>query len=495
MQIYQRVNLLWRLLLNIGIVFLAITLLLFIYSFWGKNASLAQNSPNLLADGQFVYGPNVGDFNVKVYLEGINSPLIPYAEIIEERAYYYSINPRVLLTILEIQNNLVTTASSIQMDEGEFYTLLDQLCQNLSAPFYEHLYAQYGIGEIIPKRKLTIKDGTSVNISSGDINAATYALLIALTPSMTTEQEKQMLSPQSERGFVQIYQTLFPQDDPLDESNRLNPMAIPPSDMLKLPVKECSTWKFTGGPHGWNTGYDTPWSSIDFAPAGHSGCSIPTSRWVAAAAGGSVEYHSSYYVRINHGNGWATDYFHLANLQVSNGRIGQDQRLANPSCNGGQATGAHVHFAVVYGGLRQAIDGTTMEGWTVHKGSSAYGGYLQEGDTKIYTPNSLESDTTSPTTAISLIGNPGPNGWYTSNVQVTLKATDNASCTGVKYIKYQIDGGPEQKVNASSVNFIVSGVGNHTITYFSKDYAENVETKKQKTFIIVRKIFLSLILK
>src|SRR5207247_5780446 len=49
-------------------------------------------------------------------------------------------------------------------------------------------------------------------------------------------------------------------------------------------------------------------------------------------------------------------------------------------------------------------------------------------------------DTVPPTTVISLSGTLGANGWYTSNVTVSLTATDATS--GVANISYRIDGGP-----------------------------------------------------
>src|SRR5439155_146259 len=49
-------------------------------------------------------------------------------------------------------------------------------------------------------------------------------------------------------------------------------------------------------------------------------------------------------------------------------------------------------------------------------------------------------DTVPPTTVISLSGTLGANGWYTSNVTVSLTATDATS--GVANVSYRIDGGP-----------------------------------------------------
>ena len=55
---------------------------------------------------------------------------------------------------------------------------------------------------------------------------------------------------------------------------------------LDLPFLSGSRWNFTGGPHG-GWGKYTPWSAIDFAPSGQSGC-IQADQLVSAAAEAAV---------------------------------------------------------------------------------------------------------------------------------------------------------------------------------------------------------------
>src|SRR5207247_9572867 len=52
---------------------------------------------------------------------------------------------------------------------------------------------------------------------------------------------------------------------------------------------------------------------------------------------------------------------------------------------------------------------------------------------------SVSVDVTPPATASSLAGTAGANGWYTSNVTVSLTATDATS--GVAAVNYRIDSG------------------------------------------------------
>jgi hypothetical protein len=90
---------------------------------------------------------------------------------------------------------------------------------------------------------------------------------------------------------------------------------------------------------------------------------------------------------------------------------------------------------------------------------------------------SYEYDITAPVTTHSL-DPPEPdglNGWYVSDITVTLNATDDMS--GVKEIRYTICGGAEQVIPGSNGKFVLTQDGDDIVVkYWASDNAGNVES-------------------
>jgi len=92
---------------------------------------------------------------------------------------------------------------------------------------------------------------------------------------------------------------------------------------------------------------------------------------------------------------------------------------------------------------------------------------------------SFKIDTLAPTTTRTLDGLLGSQGWYVTNVTVTLSASDATS--GVNYTKYKLNDGSWIVYNGS---FVVTEDGNYTLYYCSVDFAGNTEATKQVAFRI-----------
>ncbi len=91
-------------------------------------------------------------------------------------------------------------------------------------------------------------------------------------------------------------------------------------------------------------------------------------------------------------------------------------------------------------------------------------------------------DVTPPITTVMLIGALGNDGWYVSDVQMTLTATDNDGGLGVKEIHYTVDG-TETVVSGDSASHLITGDGTHTVTWYAIDNAGNVEIPSQQISI------------
>jgi hypothetical protein len=58
------------------------------------------------------------------------------------------------------------------------------------------------------------------------------------------------------------------------------------------------------------------------------------------------------------------------------------------------------------------------------------------------------ADTIAPTTTIGVSGTAGSNGWFRTNVTITLSASDNQGGSGVSYVEYNLNNGPFQRYSA-----------------------------------------------
>lgn len=164
---------------------------------------------------------------------------------------------------------------------------------------------------------------------------------------------------------------------------------------MRLPFAIGQNWIMRGGPHGFVTGTDTPWTAIDLKGGDQ--------RVLAAAGGTAYTICSNHkgWIRVYHpplysgGPRYATDYYHLVgNPNFSGQHVDEGAFLGNTgtdvSC-GGAASTRHVHFSIgTYGTspnppgdrTRIAIAGHAFGGWVLRNGSEPYQGYALHGSAK-----------------------------------------------------------------------------------------------------------------
>lgn len=167
---------------------------------------------------------------------------------------------------------------------------------------------------------------------------------------------------------------------PADSARALFTDVVPPADMFQLPWEQGKAWvALDGFDNGTNRALNSPHNylkggAVDFAPHNNMQLGEDTSNyWVTAAAAGTVIEVSSCALKIDHGNGWVSDYQFLANLRVKVGdAVYRNQRLAVIADGFRQmfclpilpdlALGPpHLHFS-----LRPNMRNATFAGWVIN---------------------------------------------------------------------------------------------------------------------------------
>lgn len=358
----------------------------------------------LLPDSEIVYSPSVKEFRIEEFINDANGYLSTYgetvngswfsgADIVEKVAQENSINPRILLAILEWRSGWVYRPAgdgskldypigfSVPDYKGLYYELV------LTATHLGVGYYGWRSGE---RTFISFPDDSLIRLNPG-LNPGTVALQ-ALASKLVNQDEWRdaLYSPD---GFLSLYEQMF--GDPWVRAAQVGP--IIPADLaqtvLELPFTPGERWGFTGGPHrSWNAG--SPRGALDFSPVtGEPPCT--TSRaWVTASAAGVVTRTSDSVVAVDldgdghEGTGWVLVYLHITEPDniTPGSTVAVDDRLGHPSCERGKSTGTHVHFARKYNGEWILAGGPVpfiLSGWEVQMGERSYQGELKKGDQTI----------------------------------------------------------------------------------------------------------------
>lgn len=307
------------------------------------------------------------------------------AALVDYTALNYSINPKLLLAILEYQGGALT-----QPEPPVKKNLL-----GLIRPFWDSPYLQLVLAaNTLNNGYYSWRTGSLVEFEDTNSilirpdpwqNAGSVALQYYFSRMYTGEEYNRAISPD---GLYKTYMTFF--GDPWENSYELIPGSLQQPELL-LPFPTGQTWNYTGGPHtGWGTG--EPLSALDFAPPSEqSGC-VPAKpeNYATAVADGLVVRTSKDGLALDldkdgdERTGWVIFYLHLAKDQRA--PLGSDlkagDKIGYPSCEGGRSTGTHVHIARKYNGEWIPADSAVpfvLSGWAAHNGRTAYQGTLSKG--------------------------------------------------------------------------------------------------------------------
>ena len=352
----------------------------------------------IIPNSELVYGPASLLLDMDIYLKGKEGYLKSYeqivdgetlsgTEIITRVAQDYSVNPRLLLALLEYQSGWVTQES---VEETQFP-------MRYYEGWYEGLYRQlvwtanelnrgYYLWRADAVREWTFVDGGLVAINPS-INAGTAGLQNYFAKLYAREVWNHDVS---EEGFFATYQSLFgyPFDyaiEPLLPKNLTQPQLI-------LPFERGATWAYTGGPHGgWDEG--SAWAALDFASGEPRGC-VLADEWAVASAPGVITRAKNGAVILDldgdgyEQTGWVLLYMHMGTEgRVQSGtKLETGERIGHPSCEGGLSNAAHLHFARKYNGEWIPADGKIpfiLDGWISSGTGIAYNGYLRKGEESV----------------------------------------------------------------------------------------------------------------
>jgi LasA protease len=354
-----------------------------------------------IPDSEVVLGPSSIGFNTIDYVNEQGGSLSTYneyilsggdtsgAQAVERISQENSLSPRIILAIIEYESHWVRgkPTNLAQNDYPLGYVdyhnkgLFRQLMWasgTLSDGYY-----RWRSGDLT---ELTFKDGSKLRMDP-TLNAGTAAIQYYFSHAHTRAEWDQAIAP---TGFPALYADMF--GPPWTRAAPYEPVI--PNGLLQpelsLPFEPGKIWSFSGGPHSaWEE--EGALAALDFAPGAiEHGC-VATDTWVLAPAAGVVARTADGVVILDldgdgqEQTGWDILFLHMRS--DGKAKVGQvlqkGDHIGHASCEGGVATGTHLHIARKYNGEWMLADGPVpfnLGGWVAHNGPAPYKGSLTNGD-------------------------------------------------------------------------------------------------------------------
>jgi murein DD-endopeptidase MepM/ murein hydrolase activator NlpD len=356
----------------------------------------------VMPDSEIVFSATAADFNIPQFIANAGGHLSTYREYLGSTgwttgaqaftrlSYENSVNPRLMLALLEYESHWVYNVPSTANEEYpmgfvslKYKGLFLQMVWTLN-----QLYAGYYGWRAGTLTELTFPNGETLRLHP-ELNAGTVAIQYFFSRLHNRAEWEGIVNPDSVNSFTGLYNQMFGDAWARAQSvEPLFPIGLAQPKFI-LPFEVNREWHLISGPHGaWER--EGPLAAIDLAPStDHGGCS-ETNSWVMSAAPGLVVRSGGGIVVVDldgdglEQTGWSLLYMHIA----TDGRVPAgvwvkaDDHIGHASCEGGVSTGTHLHFARKYNGEWILADGPipmVLGGWTVHAGMNPYEGTLTRG--------------------------------------------------------------------------------------------------------------------
>jgi LysM repeat protein len=355
----------------------------------------------IIPDSELVYGPASALFNIENFIKERNGYLASFsqevngenmsaAQVITLVAQNYSVNPRLLLALIEHRSGWVDNAAPFQTDfalgiadpsRAGLYLQLTYAANELNRGYY-----QWRANTL---SAWVLADGSVVPIDGG-INAGTAGVQ-NLFSKLDDRAAWQVDMGNAEGSLFYTYFFLF--GSPFDFAvDPVTPDWIH-QPRFALPFERGVTWAFTGGPHGgWDAG--SAWAALDFAPIDETLDVCQSVEWVTAVTNGLI-------IRADDGQvvqdidsdgyeqtGWVVLYLHVdtGDLIHAGDTIKGGDRIGHPSCLGGKSDFRHLHIARKYNGEWVSAGGAipfVFDGWISSSTGNEYDGFLTRGNIQL----------------------------------------------------------------------------------------------------------------
>ena len=218
----------------------------------------------LFPDSELVNSPSAVGFDIRDFVESAGGYLAEYSQylpspgrmsgydVVRFVALNYSINPRLLLALLEFQAKWVfgtpPNEEARQYPMGTRDTPPEDLYRQLRWAAEQLAEGYYGWREG-RLTQLTFPDGEMLFLAP-TLNAGTVALMYYFAQLYPRATWERILDPGNPEGFLAFYESLF--GDPWYRAQRVEPLYPPDlrQPRMILPFARGAIWFLTSGPHG-----------------------------------------------------------------------------------------------------------------------------------------------------------------------------------------------------------------------------------------------------